>query len=49
MPRVWSWYQSVQARWLFGYWNVADPGAHSTPNRPAALARKNSYQVPCVA
>ena len=30
MPSVWSWYQSVEARWLFGYWKTARarlPGA----------------------
>ncbi len=28
MPNVWSWYQSVDSRWLFGYWKTANPGPH---------------------
>jgi len=49
MPSVWSWYQSVAARWLFGYWKVATPGPQSTPNFAFALLAKKSYQVPSVA
>jgi hypothetical protein len=49
IPRTWSWYQSVAARPEFGYWKVARPGLHSTPNLCRALAEKKSYQVPCVA
>ena len=50
MPSVWSWYQSVEARWSFGYWNTARPGPHCDAALPASgLALKKSYQVPCVA
>ena len=49
MPSAWSWYQSVDSRWLFGYWKVANPGPHATPNFEAALPAKKSYQVPSVA
>ena len=49
MPSVWSWYQSVDSRWLFGYWKVANPGPQATPNFPAALAAKKGYHVPSVA
>ena len=49
MPRVWSWYQSVDSRWVFGYWNVANPGPHSTPCKAEAFAAKKSYHVPSVA
>ena len=28
MPSVWSWYQSVDSRWSFGYWKTASPGPH---------------------
>ena len=49
MPSVWSWYQSVDARWLFGYWKVAEPGSHLAPNFACALPLKKLYQVPSVA
>ena len=31
MPSAWSWYQIVEARFSFGYWNVAKPGPQATP------------------
>ena len=49
MPRVWSWYQIVDARWSFGYWNVANPGPQEAPYFAIALLAKKSYQVPSVA
>ena len=49
MPSAWSWYQIVDARFLFGYWKVANPGPHVTPKREAAFPAKKSYQVPSVA
>jgi hypothetical protein len=49
MPSAWSWYQIVDSRWLFGYWNVANPGPHATPNFEAAFPAKKLYQVPSVA
>ena len=49
MPSVWSWYQIVEARWEFGYWNVASPGPHVTPCVVAAFPAKKSYHVPSVA
>jgi hypothetical protein len=39
----------VAARPAFGYWNVANPGPHVTPNLAAALPAKKSYQVPTLA
>jgi hypothetical protein len=49
IPRAWSWYQVVAARPAFGYWKVAKPGPHATPNLAAALPARKSYQVPSVA
>src|SRR6266511_4928975 len=40
MPRVWSWYQRVDARWSLGYWNTAEPGVHACPNFCWALILK---------
>ena len=48
MPSVWSWYQAVEGRCEFGYWNVARPGPHVLPRGPA-LPMKKSNQVPTVA
>ena len=39
----------VEARFLFGYSKVAYPGPQAAPKLAAALAAKNSYQVPTVA
>src|SRR5512134_2148568 len=36
----------VEARFRFGYWNVAKPGPHVAPYFAAALPAKKSYQVP---
>jgi len=49
MPSAWSWYQTVEARFAFGYWKVANPGPHVAPYDPAALPLKKLYQVPSVA
>ena len=38
MPSVWSWYQIVEARLTFGYWNVAKPGPHSLAEAELRLA-----------
>lgn len=46
MPSVWSWYQSVVARWPFGYWKIANPGPQVTPKCERALPAKKSYHVP---
>src|SRR6266498_2647801 len=46
MPSAWSWYHSVDSRWSLGYWKMANPGPHATPNFDAALPPKKSYQVP---
>jgi hypothetical protein len=34
---------------VFGYWNVANPRPHWTPNLVAAFPAKKLYQVPSVA
>ena len=54
MPSVWSWYQIVEARWSFGYWNTAVPGSQAIVPGAAkpwaeALLWKKSYHVPTVA
>jgi hypothetical protein len=49
MPSVWSWYHLVEARSGFGYWKIAYPRPHVTPNFREALPAKKSYQVPSVA
>ena len=49
MPRVWSWYQLVEARSTFGYWKTANPCPQRAPNFLAAFFLKNFYQVPWVA
>ena len=46
MPSVWSWYQIVEARWVLGYWNVANPGPHSTPYRPPPCRRRSRTTCP---
>jgi hypothetical protein len=30
-PQGMTWYQIVEARFLFGYWNTARPGSQLTP------------------
>ena len=42
MPSVWSWYQSVVARWSFGYWKIAVPGCHDWPQRASNFCLKYS-------
>ncbi len=49
MPSVWSWYQSVDSRWSFGYWKTANPGPHVASKLEDALPAKKSYHVPSVA
>ena len=49
MPSAWSWYQIVEARFLFGYWKTAEPGGQPTPYDPAALAAKKRNHVPFLA
>ena len=49
MPRVWSWYQSVEGTWVFGYrLTRPDPVPHVSP-AAAAFAAKKSNHVPTVA
>jgi len=44
MPSVWSWYQSVVARWSLAYSKTAVPGSWSQPR--LCLALKMSKYVP---
>jgi hypothetical protein len=38
MPSSWLWYHRAVARWSFGYWKVAVPGAQVTPDPACASA-----------
>ncbi len=46
MPSVWSWYRSVVARWLLGYWNTAVPEFQVCSKFVSNFVLKGLYHVP---
>jgi hypothetical protein len=49
MPRVWSWYHMVAARWSLWYWKTALPGVHAWPSSAWPRARNSRYLEPTLA